>query len=101
MGVSLRTSLWLTYMLIYSAVSSSIVLLLNSNQVFHFKQIRSIPRTKAKAFSFIALFSLGGLPPFLGFIPKLLVIGLLSSIKEPIWLLFLLMSSLITLFYYT
>lgn len=97
----LRSNILLSYLLIYSIVSTSLVLLLNINQVFHFKQISSIPNMKTKTLSFMSLFSLGGLPPFLGFFPKLLVINLLSSSKELFWLLVLLISSLITLFYYT
>lgn len=83
-AVSLRIDLWLTYILVYATISSSIVLVLNTNQIFHFKQIASIPQTKTKVLSFIALFSLGGLPPFLGFVPKLLIIRLLSSLREAV-----------------
>lgn len=97
----MRSRLLFTYLLIYSIVSSSVILLLNANQIFHFKQIRSIPETAPKTLSFISLLSLGGLPPFLGFIPKLLIINLLSLSGEIIWLLLLLTRSLITLFYYT
>nr|YP_004123582.1 NADH dehydrogenase subunit 2 [Alpheus distinguendus]ACV90189.1 NADH dehydrogenase subunit 2 [Alpheus distinguendus] len=102
LGAALISSNMLfTYLFIYSVVSSSVVLLLNSNQIFHFKQLSSIPDTKTKTLSFMVLFSLGGLPPFLGFIPKLLVINFLSSMSELLWIFILLSSSLITLFYYT
>nr|YP_009498548.1 NADH dehydrogenase subunit 2 [Alpheus hoplocheles]AWK60863.1 NADH dehydrogenase subunit 2 [Alpheus hoplocheles] len=97
----LSSNLLFTYLMVYSIVSSSVVFLLNANQIFHFKQLSSIPNTKMKTLSFMALFSLGGLPPFLGFIPKLLVINLLSSVSELLWIFILLVSSLITLFYYT
>nr|QFG40112.1 NADH dehydrogenase subunit 2 [Alpheus bellulus] len=100
-SILLSSNMLFTYLLIYSIVSSSVVLLLNTNQIFHFKQMSSIPNMKTKTLSFMALFSLGGLPPFLGFIPKLLVINFLSSSKELLWLFILLASSLITLFYYT
>ena len=81
-------------------MSSSVVLLLNANQAFHLKQLAPIAGTKIKALVFLSLFSLGGLPPFLGFIPKLLVIKLLASSGDFIWLRFLLAGALITLFYY-
>ena len=91
----------LTYLIIYSIVSSSVVLLLNANQVFHFNQISSITNSKIKTLTFIALFSLGGLPPFLGFLPKLLIIYNMSlSLEHLLWLALLLGGSLITLFYY-
>nr|YP_009563997.1 NADH dehydrogenase subunit 2 [Alpheus inopinatus]QAX91347.1 NADH dehydrogenase subunit 2 [Alpheus inopinatus] len=100
-SILLSSDVFFTYILIYSVVSSSVVFLLNSNQIFHFKQMSSISSTKTKAISFLSLFSLGGLPPFLGFIPKLLVINLLAQSNLILWLLLLLTGSLITLFYYT
>nr|AJM70189.1 NADH dehydrogenase subunit 2 [Alpheus lobidens] len=100
-SILLSSDVFFTYILIYSIVSSSVVLLLNSNQIFHFKQMSSIYNMKTKTASFMSLFSLGGLPPFLGFIPKLLVITLLANSNLIMWLLLLLSGSLITLFYYT
>nr|YP_009169472.1 NADH dehydrogenase subunit 2 [Obscurella hidalgoi]AKL90689.1 NADH dehydrogenase subunit 2 [Obscurella hidalgoi] len=49
---------------------------------------------------FILLLSLGGLPPLLGFIPKLLVIGYCIPLWNFMVVLFLLLGSLISLFYY-
>nr|YP_009500804.1 NADH dehydrogenase subunit 2 [Alpheus japonicus]AXB37198.1 NADH dehydrogenase subunit 2 [Alpheus japonicus] len=100
-AISLSSNMFFTYILIYSIVTTSVVFLLYSNQIFHFKQMSSISNTKAKTLSFMALFSLGGLPPFLGFIPKLLVINSLTSANQFLWLTPLLLSSQITLFYYT
>nr|QHD48046.1 NADH dehydrogenase subunit 2 [Leptalpheus forceps] len=100
-AISTSSKMWITYMLVYSLILSSLVMILNINQAFHFKQLSSIPSTPMKMISFLSLFSLGGLPPFLGFIPKLMVIKLLCESNEIMWLLFLLSSALLTLFYYT
>nr|YP_010242188.1 NADH dehydrogenase subunit 2 [Notostomus gibbosus]QTI83228.1 NADH dehydrogenase subunit 2 [Notostomus gibbosus] len=98
----LNENLWAIYFMVYAAVSSSIVLILQSQQIFHFSQLsnHNFKTSSLKLTSFIAFLSLGGLPPFLGFIPKWLVIQELASAKAFIWLLFLLASALITLFYY-
>lgn len=48
----------------------------------------------------ISILSLGGLPPFIGFIPKWLVIQSLIFIKINILNLFIISIRLITLFYY-
>jgi NADH-ubiquinone oxidoreductase chain 2 len=49
---------------------------------------------------FISLLSLGGLPPFLGFFPKWLIIELLILNKIFFNILILLFFTLITLFFY-
>nr|WPW61526.1 NADH dehydrogenase subunit 2 [Potamalpheops sp. purple zebra] len=100
-AISLNSTIWMNYLLIYSIISASLAIMMDQNQLFHIKQLMSVSYSQVKTLSFMALFSLGGLPPFLGFIPKLLVINFLSSSKELLWLFILLASSLITLFYYT
>jgi NADH-ubiquinone oxidoreductase chain 2 len=48
----------------------------------------------------LSLLSLGGLPPFLGFFPKWLIIELLVSMKIFYMLLFILFFTLLTLYFY-
>lgn len=99
---SIQESLFSQYFVIYSIVSSSVVLILISYQIFHFNQILQISssNTLIKVCLFSTLFSLGGLPPFLGFIPKLIVLQNLTSANQFVWLAFLLLSSIITLIFY-
>lgn len=94
--------LWLTYFLLYSILSISIVLMFNNFKLFHFNQIFnfSIINPSIKFFIFLNLLSLGGLPPFLGFLPKWLVIQNLVELNQ-IFLLFIAVClTLITLYYY-
>nr|QFQ01344.1 NADH dehydrogenase subunit 2 [Nematocarcinus gracilis] len=95
-------TMWATYFMTYAVVSTSIALIMHTHQIFHFSQLSSFnfKSTSLKLTTFIALLSLGGLPPFLGFIPKWLVIQEMINSKSFIWLVFLLFSALITLFYY-
>ena len=94
--------LWGSYLLNYRIISSSLVLLLNTNQIFHIKQIVRISASQFnKTTIFIRLFSLGGLPPFLGFIPKLLIASQIAAMNLIFWLTILVIRRLITLFYYT
>nr|QFQ01383.1 NADH dehydrogenase subunit 2 [Alvinocaris kexueae] len=101
-AIHLNEIMWMTYFLVYSAVSSSIVLILHSQQIFHFNQLSNynFKTPSIKMITLISFLSLGGLPPFLGFIPKWLIIQELSNNKAFIWLFILLVSALITLFYY-
>nr|QZI85393.1 NADH dehydrogenase subunit 2 [Limnophyes minimus] len=94
--------LWMIYFLFYSFLSFNIIFmfnnfkLLNLNQTFYMKNFNLV----LKISIFITLLSLGGLPPFLGFFPKWLVIETLSSQKMIFTLLFMLFFTLITLFFY-
>nr|YP_010046725.1 NADH dehydrogenase subunit 2 [Ochlerotatus vittiger]QPJ78669.1 NADH dehydrogenase subunit 2 [Ochlerotatus vittiger] len=94
--------LWFTYFLLYSILSMSIVLMFNNFKLFHFNQIfnLSMMNPSIKFFMFLNLLSLGGLPPFLGFLPKWLVIQNLVELNQ-IFLLFIAVClTLITLYYY-
>nr|YP_010519712.1 NADH dehydrogenase subunit 2 [Ochlerotatus trivittatus]UXP34308.1 NADH dehydrogenase subunit 2 [Ochlerotatus trivittatus] len=94
--------LWLTYFLLYSILSMSIVLMFNNFKLFHFNQIFnfSMMNPSIKFFMFLNLLSLGGLPPFLGFLPKWLVIQNMIELNQ-IFLLFISVClTLITLYYY-
>jgi len=98
----IRERTWLLYFLVYSAMSFSVVILFHFNQTFHFNHLlRHVPsRSPIKLVMFINLLSLGGLPPFTGFIPKWIVIQQLCWSNNFLLLLILLGSSLFTLFYY-
>ena len=94
--------LWFFYFLLYSFLSISIILLFNNFKIFYFNQIFnfSLINPIIKFFIFLNLLSLGGLPPFLGFLPKWLVIQNLVTINHYFLLFLIVCFSLITLFYY-
>nr|QIV24705.1 NADH dehydrogenase subunit 2 [Eboraphyllus middletoni] len=95
-------SIWLIYLLIYSIISINIILILNLMKIFYLKQIfNSINFNKTlKIFFSLNFLSLGGLPPFLGFFPKWLTINYLVENNFLMISMILIMSSLITLFFY-
>nr|UXX44866.1 NADH dehydrogenase subunit 2 [Aedes koreicus]UXX44879.1 NADH dehydrogenase subunit 2 [Aedes koreicus]UXX44892.1 NADH dehydrogenase subunit 2 [Aedes koreicus] len=94
--------LWLTYFLLYSFLSMSIILMFNNFKLFHFNQIFnfSMMNSSNKFFLFLNLLSLGGLPPFLGFLPKWLVIQNLVELNQFFLLFIAVCLTLITLYYY-
>nr|YP_009689617.1 NADH dehydrogenase subunit 2 [Limatus flavisetosus]YP_009689656.1 NADH dehydrogenase subunit 2 [Runchomyia reversa]QEE94320.1 NADH dehydrogenase subunit 2 [Limatus flavisetosus]QEE94385.1 NADH dehydrogenase subunit 2 [Runchomyia reversa] len=94
--------LWLFYFILYTFLSSSIILLFNNFKIFYFNQIFnfSLMNPIIKFFLFLNLLSLGGLPPFLGFLPKWLVIQNLMFLNHYFLLFIMVCFSLITLFYY-
>nr|YP_009975997.1 NADH dehydrogenase subunit 2 [Scyllarides haanii]QNK05441.1 NADH dehydrogenase subunit 2 [Scyllarides haanii] len=93
---------WLIYFFFYSIISASIVIFFNLQQYFFFSQLFSNPLTSfTKSFmSSFALLSLGGLPPFSGFIPKWIIIEAMAYNHMFLPLLVLIFSALITLYYY-
>lgn len=98
----ISSSLWLIYFLVYSIISSSLVVLFHLQQSYFFSDIFNYYQPKS-FFSFIgplALLSLGGLPPFTGFLSKWIVIQAIIQSYIYITLFFLLTSALITLYYY-
>nr|YP_010518910.1 NADH dehydrogenase subunit 2 [Chrysops niger]UXO95475.1 NADH dehydrogenase subunit 2 [Chrysops niger] len=95
-------NLWLFYFLMYSFLSFTIVFLFNVFKLFHINQVFYLFfSSKILKFSlFMNLLSLGGLPPFLGFLPKWLVIQQLSMNYQLMLLIFMTSLTLITLYFY-
>nr|QOW08838.1 NADH dehydrogenase subunit 2 [Carpilius convexus] len=101
-AISMNEMLWLTYFLFYILISSSIVFLFNTIQAFSFSDLLN-SNFKNSFYSLslpLALLSLGGLPPFTGFIPKWMMIQILMSNYMIVPLFFFLVSALITLYFY-
>ena len=94
--------LWLLYFFLYSFITIAIVSLFNNFKLFYFNQIFNFFHINPiiKFSLFLNLLSLGGLPPFLGFLPKWLVIQNLTSINQFFLLFIIVCLTLITLYYY-
>nr|YP_009271102.1 NADH dehydrogenase subunit 2 [Velarifictorus hemelytrus]ANU83242.1 NADH dehydrogenase subunit 2 [Velarifictorus hemelytrus] len=100
-AMMMSENMWLIYFWLYIILSSTIILLLNNMSSQHLNQIPlswKLPITKF--ILSINLMSMGGLPPFLGFLPKWIIIqnSFYSNMQIPILLMIL--CTLITLFYY-
>nr|ARH54130.1 NADH dehydrogenase subunit 2 [Bradybatus kellneri] len=70
-------NIWLFYFMIYSLINMNIVIILQKLNIFYLNQINSMLsfNLKLKFMYMLNFLSLSGLPPFLGFIPKWLVIN--------------------------
>nr|QIV24627.1 NADH dehydrogenase subunit 2 [Rhipidocerus australasiae] len=95
-------SIWLIYFITYSVISINIIVIFNTLKTFYLKQLfNSLKTNKLLNFFFSLNFlSLGGLPPFLGFFPKWLTINSLVENGFLVNSLMLILSSLVTLFFY-
>nr|QWT71654.1 NADH dehydrogenase subunit 2 [Simuliidae sp. Cyprus 2] len=95
-------NLWLSYFIIYTYLSFTIVFIFNLFKFFHLNQLFSFYNQSplVKFSLFVSLLSLGGLPPFLGFLPKWMVIQSISNINSIFMLIIMVSFTLITLFFY-
>nr|ABN72890.1 NADH dehydrogenase subunit 2 [Drosophila madeirensis] len=102
MSLTISESIWLIYFLFYSFQSFILTFMFNIFKLFHLNQLFSwFMKSKILKFTlFINFLSLGGLPPFLGFLPKWLVIQQLTFCNQYFILMIMMMSTLITLFFY-
>nr|YP_009995324.1 NADH dehydrogenase subunit 2 [Ochthebius capicola]QNP09727.1 NADH dehydrogenase subunit 2 [Ochthebius capicola] len=95
-------SIWMIYFLTYSIISINMILMFYKMNVFMLNQLflKLNNNPMLKMFFIMNFLSLGGLPPFLGFMPKWLTIQTL--IENNMFLLTFLMviMTLITLYFY-
>nr|AND96616.1 NADH deshydrogenase subunit 2 [Euoniticellus intermedius] len=94
--------IWLFYFLTYSIITANIILILNSFNIFNMNQLfSSINKYPLIKFFFMLNFmSLGGLPPFLGFLPKWLTIQMMIKMQLLSLSLIIIVMTLMTLFFY-
>uniref|UniRef100_A0AAU7YUZ1 NADH-ubiquinone oxidoreductase chain 2 n=1 Tax=Cheilosia bombiformis TaxID=3103807 RepID=A0AAU7YUZ1_9MUSC len=102
MSMYSNESLWINYFMFYSFLSFNLILLFYMFKLFHINQLFSLFffNKTLKFTLFFNLLSLGGLPPFLGFIPKWLTIQYLTFNNQLFMLTIMIMMSLITLYFY-
>nr|QXT44648.1 NADH dehydrogenase subunit 2 [Grigiotermes hageni] len=104
MLIALTTSenLWLVYFMIYATLTLTVVSAIKLSGVSFINQTMMTNKeaTLMKFMMFTSLLSLGGLPPFLGFLPKWIVIqAMITNNMIPLATI-VVVTSLITLYYY-
>nr|YP_010155419.1 NADH dehydrogenase subunit 2 [Dicraeus orientalis]QQX44912.1 NADH dehydrogenase subunit 2 [Dicraeus orientalis] len=101
-SLMLNQNMWLLYFLFYSFLTFNMVFMLNLWKIFHINKMFSM-FFSSKSLKFVMMFnllSLGGLPPFLGFIPKWLIINQLTMNSQLLLTFILIVFTLITLYFY-
>nr|WNL54459.1 NADH dehydrogenase subunit 2 [Amitermes sp. 'megaceps'] len=104
MLIALTTSesMWMMYFLIYSTLAVTVVSTIKLSGMSFINQTM-MTNNEAKLMKFMmftSLLSLGGLPPFLGFLPKWIVIqAMIANNMAPLATI-VVVTSLITLYYY-
>nr|YP_010010042.1 NADH dehydrogenase subunit 2 [Anoplistes halodendri]QNS38600.1 NADH dehydrogenase subunit 2 [Anoplistes halodendri] len=95
-------TIWTIYFAVYTIISVNIILIFKKFNIYWVSQLNlSMNKNKMMKFFFMMNFlSLGGIPPFLGFFPKWLTINNLVDNGLNLLSLILVISTLITLFFY-
>lgn len=95
-------TIWIIYFIVYSIINLNITLIFKKINIFQTRQlISSLNSNKIRKFIFIINFwSLGGIPPFLGFFPKWITLNFLIQNNFFVIRLILVLTALITLFFY-
>nr|YP_010535311.1 NADH dehydrogenase subunit 2 [Coptosoma variegatum]UYA97850.1 NADH dehydrogenase subunit 2 [Coptosoma variegatum] len=92
---------WMEYLTIYSIISIMLIFMFMSYNMLYLNQINAINLSPMEKITLTtSMMSLGGLPPFIGFLPKWIVLQTLIQQKMIMIPLIMIMCSLISLFYY-
>nr|UFR82851.1 NADH dehydrogenase subunit 2 [Goliathus goliatus]UFR82890.1 NADH dehydrogenase subunit 2 [Mecynorhina torquata ugandensis] len=101
-AILISSSIWSYYFIIYCFITINITLMFKILNIFYMNQLYISLNSNPiiKFFFMLNFFSLGGLPPFLGFLPKWLLIN--SLILSNLYFLTFMMTilTLITLYFY-
>nr|ARH54234.1 NADH dehydrogenase subunit 2 [Cteniopus sp. AH-2016] len=95
-------SVWTLYFTIYAIINSTITLMFSLTKSFYLNQINNMMNyNKTVKFSLMMNFlSLGGLPPFIGFLPKWIVINWMTNNNLLLMTAMMIVTTLIMLFIY-
>lgn len=92
---------WYKYLLLYSIIIILLCTILSENNIYFINQVNlKSPSIIEKYLVIIILLRLGGLPPFIGFLPKWIVIQSIVETNLYFPLILMMLTSLLTLFYY-
>nr|BAJ24465.1 NADH dehydrogenase subunit 2 [Orestes mouhotii] len=101
MAMLISETTWLMYLIIYMIMMLTMTLSMNMYMNYHMNQLISMNETTIKKLMLMMnMMSMGGMPPMLGFMPKLLVIQSTMFKYEIMLMGVMIIMTLITVFYY-
>nr|YP_009472947.1 NADH dehydrogenase subunit 2 [Dalsira scabrata]AST10177.1 NADH dehydrogenase subunit 2 [Dalsira scabrata] len=102
MAINKSMNKWMIYFIIYSIMIMMTCYMFMNYKMYSMNQISSINMNYIEKINMMFLMlSMGGLPPFIGFLPKWITIQYMINQKELIMIFIMIMFSLITLMYYS
>nr|YP_010693420.1 NADH dehydrogenase subunit 2 [Gonopsimorpha nigrosignata]WCB99302.1 NADH dehydrogenase subunit 2 [Gonopsimorpha nigrosignata] len=102
LAINKSMNMWMIYFIIYSLLSSMICYNFMKYKMYFMNQLSMINLSKMEKINmFFMMLSMGGMPPFIGFLPKWITIQYMINQKEIFMMIIMIMFSLITLLYYS
>nr|UPL65959.1 NADH dehydrogenase subunit 2 [Hyalopeplus sp.] len=97
----MNKKMWMMYLIMYSVMVILTSMLMNKHNIMFINQFNMTNMSMMEKTSLlIMMLSMGGMPPFLGFIPKWMTIKYMIMSNETLLLLMMMMASLVTMSYY-
>jgi NADH-ubiquinone oxidoreductase chain 2 len=94
-------NLWILYFFVYLLLTLTITTIAKAFNISFVNQTITVnSKASVKIMMFSSLLSLGGLPPFIGFLPKWIVIQIIITNNIEFIMTVMVVTSLITLYYY-
>nr|WON66082.1 NADH dehydrogenase subunit 2 [Anotylus sp. 'Oxytelopsis' 1 HFZ-2023b] len=101
-SIMIMKTIWIFYFLIYMITLTNMIYLFNNFNIFYIKQMIKLNFSlNMKLIIMMNFFSMGGLPPFIGFLPKWLTIQMMINYNFTFLMFIMVSLTLFTLFYYT
>nr|YP_010826800.1 NADH dehydrogenase subunit 2 [Hodotermes mossambicus]UYX57317.1 NADH dehydrogenase subunit 2 [Hodotermes mossambicus] len=101
-AMTISENLWIMYFAIYSLLTTTVVTIIKPFNLSFINQVMMTNKKNvtAKIMMFMTLLSLGGLPPFLGFLPKWITIQAMINNNMMSIATIMVIMSVMTLYYY-
>nr|ANP26549.1 NADH dehydrogenase subunit 2 [Mnais costalis] len=101
MALMMSINYWMMYFTMYVMMSMATVAMFSKNEAFYLTQVFNMKtNSEIKMMMFIAMLSLGGMPPFTGFVPKWIIIQNMIASQMYMMTTIMVMTTLITLYMY-
>nr|YP_007025073.1 NADH dehydrogenase subunit 2 [Gorpis humeralis]AEH21200.1 NADH dehydrogenase subunit 2 [Gorpis humeralis] len=96
-----NSNLWMMYLTIYTIMMTPLTVWMHYNKIYFMNQASVMTKTLTeKMVLSLNMLSMGGLPPFIGFYPKWMIIQSMMENGSKIIIIIMVMCSLLTLLYY-
>nr|YP_010172665.1 NADH dehydrogenase subunit 2 [Mnais tenuis]QSH89862.1 NADH dehydrogenase subunit 2 [Mnais tenuis] len=101
MALMMSNNYWMMYFTMYVVMSAATVTIFSKNEAYYLTQVFNMKTEMGiKMMMFITMLSLGGMPPFTGFVPKWIIIQNMISSQMYMMTFIMVMTTLITLYMY-
>uniref|UniRef100_UPI0030FEAB00 NADH dehydrogenase subunit 2 n=1 Tax=Prodasineura autumnalis TaxID=193254 RepID=UPI0030FEAB00 len=101
MAMNMSHKFWIMYFIIYSLINLSIIIIMYQASLYHLSQIFTLSGSSTNKFiMFMSMLSLAGMPPFLGFLPKWVIIQNTAGFEGLMMITIMAMTTMITLYFY-